>query len=154
MTARLVQVGGRTLTLPWLPDTHELGGWAPAYAETARPGRTPLHTRSAGRVRTQRIEFTVRAVDLRTSVAALLAEIEALADAVPLVRVVIGSHDYGAWQVIDAGADITHYAADGSPARAEVMIDLREASTAVAKIGPVPPKPDPPKGAKGKGSKR
>lgn len=151
MTARLVQVGGRTLALPWLPDTHELGGWAPSYAETARPGRTPLQTRSAERVRTQRIEFTVRALDLRTSITPLLTEIQALADAVPLVRVLIGSHDYGAWQIVDAGAQVTDYAADGSPSRAEVMIDLREASAAVMRIGPVKPKPVPAKGGKGKG---
>lgn len=137
MSTRLVQVGGRTIDLPWMPTSHELGGWAPSYAETARRGRTPLRTRSAGPVRTQRIEFTVRNLDLSASIAVLLADIQALASAVPLVRVVIGSHDYGAWQVTDAGAQVTDYARDGSPSRAEVMIDLTEASSAVVRIGPV-----------------
>lgn len=152
MTARLVQVGGRTLALPWLPDTHEVGGWAPSYAETARPGRAPLFTRSSEPVHTQRIEFVVRQLDLTKTIDEYLTEMKAIARDARLVRLVIGKHDYGTWQVVDAGADITAYATDGSPSRAEVMIDLREASAAVAKIGPVKPKPDKPKG--GKGGKR
>lgn len=137
MSAKLVQVGGATVDLPWLPTSHELGGWAPEYSETARPGMAPLSTRSGDPLSTQRIEFTIRSADIRSSVSALVSQVRALAKAKPLIRLVIGSHDYGAWQITDAGASITDYAPDGSPARAEVMIDMREASGAVIRIGPL-----------------
>lgn len=137
MTATLVQVGGKTVELPWLPTAHEVGGLAPGYAETARPGRAPLQTRSTEPVPTQRIEYVARRSDMRESVADHLADIEGLAAGKPLVRLVIGSHDYGAFQIVDAGYSVTVYAPDGSPARAEVMVDMRASVAAVAKIGPV-----------------
>lgn len=140
---RLVQVGGKTIDLPWLPTAHELGGWAPGRASTERPGLAPISTRASDPVQTQRIEAVVRNTD-GSSVVALLNDIRTLAAGKPLVRVVIGSHDYGAFEVVDAGATVTDYASDGSPSRAEVMVDLRESVTAVAKVGPV----------KGKGKKR
>ena len=145
--AKLVQVGGKTLDLPWLPTAHELAGWAPEYASTARPGRAPIMHRATDPVPTQRIEFTLRQRDMRESIAAEIEEIKAFAAGKPLVRLVIGSHDYGAYQITEAGGSITAYAADGSPARAEVMIDMTSSVTAVAKIGPVKAK------AKKKGKK-
>jgi len=143
--ARLICAGMPTLVLPWWPDEVENSGWAPDWAETARPGRAPLLTRSTDPLPTMRLSFVLRDSSIDEPMGDLIARIRRLAAATPVVHVMLGQSDRGVWRVTDAGANETDWAANGEPSVADVVISLRAASDATIAVGPVASKPKPKK---------
>lgn len=138
--ARLICPGVGTLVLPWWPTEVEHSGWAPDYAETARPGRTVLQTRSSDPLPSLRIAFTLRGADPTVSVAELVAMVRTLAAAKPVVQLMLGPSDRGRWRIREAGAVETDWADNGSPSVVDVTLSMREESKAVIVVGPVPKK--------------
>jgi hypothetical protein len=141
--ARLVCPGVGTLVLPWWPTEVEHGAWAPDYAETARPGRTPVLTRSSDPLPTMRLAFTLRTDDVGDSIAALLAMVRTLAAAKPAVQVMLGPSDRGRWRITEAGATETDWSDTGSASVADVVLAMRRESDAAIVVGPIRKKPKP-----------
>jgi hypothetical protein len=139
--ARLIAVGLPVLVLPWWPSEVEESGWAPNYAETERPGRTALLTRSNDPLATLRISFVLRASDVTQSIQDTLDIVRRYAAAKPIVQVMLGQSDRGHWRITDAGATQQDWAANGEPSVADVVISMREASDASIPVGPIKKKP-------------
>lgn len=133
--------GGTGLDLPWWPDSIDHSGLAPTYTDTERPGRASVSTRSGEPLETLRMTFVLSQRDLADSAAGMVAAIRRMAQAKPLVRVLLGSDDRGTWQVRDAGYSETAHADDGQVAEAEVTLELRKTASAVTKVGPIATRP-------------
>jgi hypothetical protein len=139
--ARLLSSGMPPLVLPWWPDEIEYSGWAANWAETERPGRAPILSRSSDPLPSVRIAFTLNSGDVLESVGKQLAAIRALAAAKPVVQLMLGESDRGTWRVAEAGANETDWAPDGQACAVDVVISLRSASDASVAVGPVGKKP-------------
>lgn len=139
--ARLLCSNGASLDLPWWPDEVESSGLAASWVETARPGRTPLLTRSAEPLPSVRIVFTVSGATLADSAKAWVDAVRALAVARPVVQLLLGRSDRGTFRVVDATVLEREWAANGDPSVAEVIIELRSASDVTVPVGPVPKRP-------------
>lgn len=139
--ARLTAAGLPVLVLPWWPSEIEDSGWAPTYAETERPGRAPLLTRSNDPLPSLRIAFTLRTSSVEDSIQDLLDTVQLYAAAKPVVQFMLGQSDRGYWRITDAGANQRDWAANGEPSVADVVITLRSASDASIPVGPVKKKP-------------
>lgn len=139
--ARLQVVGGITLDLPWWPTESEVSALTPGYTDTDRPGRTPLGTRSSEPLPTRRLTFTVSGRDYTESAERWLSQVEAIAKAKPLVRLVLGARDLGVWQVRDAGYTEVDWTDTGDASEAEVTIELRRAAGPVDPVGPIKRRP-------------
>lgn len=139
--ARLICAGMSPVKLPWWPDELEWSGWAPEYAETARPGRSPLLSRSNDPLPSLRIAFQLRESSIDRSMEHLMNQVRELAAAKPVVQLMLGSTDRGVWRITDAGAVETDWAPNGEPSVVDVTMNLRSASDASVPIGPIKTKP-------------
>jgi hypothetical protein len=139
--ARLVCPGVGTLELPWWPDEVESSGLAAGYAETARPGRAPLLRRASDPLPATRITFTVSGTGLSQSAVQWTDLVRTLAAAKPVVQLLLGRSDRGAFRVVDASIVEREWAPNGDPAVADVTLELRSASDAAIPVGPVPKRP-------------
>jgi hypothetical protein len=139
--ARLVCAGGPTLELPWWPDEVESSGLAAGWAETARPGRSPLLTRAAEPLPSLRISFTVSGTTLADSAVGWVDAVRELAKAKPVVQLLLGRSDRGVFRVVDATVLEKEWAGNGDPSVADVTMELRSASDATVPVGPVPKRP-------------
>ncbi len=139
--ARLIAAGLPVLVLPWWPSEVEDSGWAPNYAETERPGRAPLLTRSNDPLPALRIAFTLRTTSVTESIQDTLDLVKRYAAAKPIVQFMLGQSDRGHWRITDAGANQLDWAADGEPSVADVIITMRQASDASITVGPIKKKP-------------
>lgn len=139
--ARLICPGIGTLTLPWWPGEVENSGWAAGWAETERPGRAPILTRSSDPLPSLRIPFTLRGTTPDQSVQDELAVVRALAAAKPVVQLMLGQADRGQWRVVETGATETDWAANGEPSVVDVILQLRSGSDAAIPVGPIRKKP-------------
>lgn len=139
--ARLICPSIGTLTLPWWPEEIENTGWAAGWAETERPGRAPLLTRSSDPLPSLRIPFTLRGNTPDTSVQDELDIVRALAAAKPVVQLMLGQADRGQWRIIEAANTETDWAANGEPSVVDVILQMRAASDASIPVGPIRKKP-------------
>lgn len=144
-SARMLVDGRAWLDLPWWPNEIEYSQLAPSYAETERPGREVLLTRSNQPLESLRIAFTLRGRTLAESASSWVAAVRALARTKSPVQLVLGGSDRGRWRVVEAGYSETDWAPDGSPAIADVVILLRQAIDASIPVGPIPQKPRKPR---------
>jgi hypothetical protein len=140
-SAILIVAGVGTLELPWWPTELEYSGLAPGYTDIERPGRTPIVVRSSEPLESLRIAFTLRGPTLADSAAGWTNAVRVLSRATPLCKLMLGPSDRGTWRVVEAGYSEADWTADGSPAVADVVIVLRQASDAAIPVGPVPTKP-------------
>lgn len=139
--AKLICPGIGTLTLPWWPEEIENSGWAAGWAETERPGRSPVLTRSSDPLPSLRLPFVLRGTSVTESVQKDLDIVRALAAAKPVVQLMLGQSSRGQWRIVEAGASETDWAANGEPSVADVILLLRAASDAAIPVGPIRKKP-------------
>lgn len=142
-TARLTASGLPTLVLPWWPSEVEDSGLAADWAETARPGRSPLLTRASDPLPSMRLAFTLRTSTVEESVQDLVDLVKQYAAAKPVVQVTLGLSDRGHWRITEAGVVQQDWAASGEPSVAEVTMTLRAASDAAIPVGPIKKRPTP-----------
>ena len=131
------------LVLPWWPSEVEDSGWAPAYAETERPGKAPPLTRSNDPLPSLRVAFTLRTGSVTESIQDILDTVQLYAAAKPVVQFMLGQSDRGHWRITDAGASHVDWSANGEPSVADVVITMRQASDASIPVGPIKKKPKP-----------
>ncbi|MBI1377254.1 MAG: hypothetical protein GC157_07210 [Frankiales bacterium] len=139
--ARLVCPGVGTLVLPWWPSEVEHSEWAPEYAETPRPGRTMVQTRSSDPLPQLRLAFTLRTTNPSESIDEQLTLVRRLAAAKPVVQLLLGPSDRGRWRIREAGAVESDWADDGTASIADVSLTLRRESDAAIPVGPIRKKP-------------
>lgn len=141
--ARLVCAGVGTLVLPWWPDEVDHSGFAAGYAETERPGRSVLLTRSSDPLPSLRIPFTLQSGSRLESMQPWLDAVRILAAAKPVVQLFLGASDRGVYRVVEAGATEMDWAPNGEPSVVDVVLQLRAASDAAIPVGPIKKKPKP-----------
>jgi hypothetical protein len=88
-----------------------------------------------------RISFTLRGKTLEDDAGGWLSTVRALAKALPLCQLILGASDRGVWRVTEAGYTETEWTSSGTPAIAEVILNLRQASDAAIPVGPIPTTP-------------
>lgn len=138
---RLICPSIGTLVLPWWPEEIENSGWAAGWAETERPGRAPILTRSSDPLPSLRIPFTLRASSPDQSMRTAVDLVRSLAAAKPVVQLMLGQSDRGQWRIVEAAASETDWAANGEPSVVDVILQLRAASNAADPVGPIRKKP-------------
>lgn len=149
--ARLAIAGGASVDLPWWPDEIAATSLAPAFTDTARRNRSPHQTRDDDPLAKWRLSCTVSGRDPDESVQGIVDAVTAIAagsDTDSLVELHLGDRFAGQWLIVDAGWTATAWTSSGAVASADVIIELREPSTASVRVGPIPSKPRPGKGGK------
>ena len=140
-----------SVVLPWWPDEIAATSLAPAFTDTARRNRSPHQTRDDDPLPKWRLSCTVSGRDPDESVQGIVDAVTAIAagsDTDSLVELHLGDRFAGQWLIVDAGWTATAWTSSGAVASADVIIELREPSTASVRVGPIPSKPRPGKGGK------
>lgn len=141
--ARLVMSGGPTVALPWWPTELAYGGLAPSWTETERRRQAPALFADFAQLETVRIDCTVSGKDLRTdSIDDVLADLKTLgklSDVDRLIELHLGEHFTGMWTMADLGITVRQWTDAGESAEADVIFDLKQASTSSVRVGPIRP---------------
>lgn len=137
--AKLRTEKGRTFVFPFAPRGTQLAGWNAPVTVTGRPGRKPLTLVDGDGLDTMTLTFRLAKLDHQQQIEDYLRELEAIAASRQRVTLVnMSPRERGPWRI--SGLNVTgELRQHGSNliTRADVTLNLTEASDANPKVGPV-----------------
>lgn len=132
----VLQAGNLRLVVPYAPRTSNHTGFAPSYAEVARPGRHPLVLRTAPGLWKQSFDLFLGTIDLDQGIGREFLILRQIAESYEPITIINGPGINRTWRITGLSMDAIERNHSNSISRAIVSIEMTEVVDLKPAAGP------------------